>query len=296
MNVSDNNSFNISVIVVAFNPNINQLLELCGNLVQEGAHVIVVDNSEPSCITLEMLPNHCNVINMGANKGIAMAQNFGVDAALSTGAKAIVFLDQDSTLSFGFLSNLVSFLKIEKPGIVSPLCIDDITGAELPFIRLNRLGLPAPIYAGNGLEPIEADIVISSGMAVTSSVFKIVGGFDEGMFIDLVDTDWCIRCRSAGVPIRVIPSVKMRHRIGLKSEKLGPFTVSIHSPARCYYQIRNCFHLFRKSYVSIPFALSELIKVIINRTLLLLVIKGRLPYIRAYARGVKHGFLGIYGR
>ena len=77
--------------------------------------------------------------------------------------------------------------------------------------------------------------------------------FDEGLFIDSVDSEWCLRCRSKQIPIHVVPAAVMRHRVGNRSIRLGRFTILQHNPTRCYYQLRNCFHMMRRKHV--PFAL-----------------------------------------
>jgi rhamnosyltransferase len=137
--------------------------------------------------------------------------------------------------------------------------------------------------------------VISSGTAATREVFEVAGTFDEGLFIDFVDTEWCLRCRSKSISIRVVPSAVMHHRIGSKSINLGITTVFVHSPVRCYYQLRNCFHLFRKGHIPFLFALRETASVFFNRALLLLFVRDRSAYAKAYFRALRDGSRGVTG-
>ena len=117
----------------------------------------------------------------------------------------------------------------------------------------------------------------------------------SGAIIDYVDTEWCLRCRSKGIPVRVVPSAIMHHRIGTNTTKIGPLTVQIHSADRCYYQIRNSFHLFRRRHIPFIFALKEVISTIVNRVLLLFLVENRVLYAKAYLRAIMDGLLGVVG-
>ena len=184
----------IYCIIVCYHPDVLQLFSLCNHLLGDRAKVIVVDNTEvPS---LGELPGGCTLISLGYNSGIAHAQNAGVAAALSAGATVLVFFDQDSRIDSGFLNRLVSAIQAGTPEIVSPLCVDDATGNALPSIRIDRYGLSRPVYPSDASSRYPVDIVISSGTAATREVFELAGTLDDGLFIDFVDDEWCLRCRS----------------------------------------------------------------------------------------------------
>ena len=182
---------------------------------------MLVDNTEQPYLVDRQLPPGCELITLGLNTGIAHAQNVGTAAATAAGADVIAFLDQDSTIEPGLLRTLSRPLNLGVPDIVSPLYCDDVSEAELPSVRVNRYGMTRAVHRGDSSGPYSVDIVISSGTAATKEVFEVAGTFDEGLFIDFVDTEWCLRCRSKQMSIRVVPSAVMRHRIGSKSISLG---------------------------------------------------------------------------
>src|SRR5690606_6704007 len=138
-------------------------------------------------------------------------------------------------------------------------------------------------------------IVISSGTLATREALVTAGPMDERLFIDFVDTEWCLRCRKANVPIELIPGAVMRHRVGNRSLRRGPLTVLVHSAGRCYYQIRNCFLMFRMKHVPFVFAVHQTAAVLVSRFLLLLAMR-RMAYAQAYASGVFDGLRGIVGK
>jgi len=257
--------------------------------------VVLVDNTEQPYLVDRQRPSGCELITLGRNTGIAHAQNAGIAAAVAAGADVIAFFDQDSRIEPGFLPALVAPLNVGTPDIVSPLYCDDTSEVELPSVRVNRYGMARPVRRGDSSGPYSVDVVISSGTAATKEVFDVAGTFDEGLFIDFVDTEWCLRCRSKQISIRVVPAAVMRHRIGSKSINLGVATIFVHSPVRCYYQLRNCFHLFRKSHIPLLFALRETASVFLSRALLLLFVGHRSTYVKAYFRALRDGAKGVTG-
>ncbi len=282
-------------VIVCYCPNVEVLSQLCHAITSDGGQVILVDNSESPTLTGQKLPSGCALITLGTNTGLAHAQNVGVNSAIAAGAHVVAFFDQDSTIKPGFLTTLVSPLSLGKPDIVSPLYVDDTSNDALPSTKVSRHGVSSTVHHYDSLEPYLVDVVISSGTAASVEVFEVAGLFDEDFFIDFVDTEWCLRCRSKMIPIRVIPRAVMKHRIGNRSLNIGFTTVFVHSPVRCYYQIRNCFLLFRKRHIPFLFAIRELVAVFYNRTLLLFIVDEIGAYLRAYSCALIDGLRGVTG-
>lgn len=282
-------------VIVCYRPNLTQMLSLCASLVIDHAKVILVDNSEITSLRGQQLPPNCKLITLGSNTGIARAQNIGIEAAIAYGADIVAFFDQDSKVAKGFLISLVSPLRLGSPEVVSPLYFDDLSNQELPSVRVSKYGISKAVHRGRDTQPYSVDVVISSGTAATKEVFSIAGVLDESLFIDFVDTEWCLRCRSKNIPIRVVPSAIMRHRIGSRSINLGITTILVHNPVRCYYQLRNCFLLFRKKHIPFLFSAKQLISVLLSRTLLLFFVTDRWTYAKAYMSALHDGVRGVEG-
>jgi rhamnosyltransferase len=140
------------------------------------------------------------------------------------------------------------------------------------------------------------DVLISSGTLATRAALAVAGPMDEQFFIDFVDTEWCLRCRSRDIGIEVVGGAVLHHSIGARFVRVGPLTVLVHSPVRCYYQIRNCFLLLRQPHVPRVFALHALVTVLASRILLLLFATDRMAYARAYGAALRDGFRGFGGR
>jgi rhamnosyltransferase len=282
-------------IIVSYRPDVTLLVGLCANVAGDGVKVIVVDNSEVPALDRAAPPGGCTLITLGYNSGIAHAQNVGVEAALSAGASVLMFFDQDLKIERGFVKSLVSAVREGAAEIVSPLCVDDTTGTPLPSVRVSRYGWPTPVHIADAVGRYPVDMVISSGTVVTRQVLETAGGFDDGLFIDFVDAEWCLRCRSMQIPIYVVPSLVMRHSVGLRHFRFGTLTISVHSAVRCYYQIRNSFLLFRKPHIPKVFALKQLAATVVSRIILLFFVEDRLSYLKSYLFAVRDGLKGVTG-
>ena len=92
---------------------------------------------------------------------------------------------------------------------------------------------------------------ITSGALTNVSVWKHLGGFDEDLFIDDVDTDYCIRISKANYKILRVNTVVLNHAVGnirVVNFFGYKFLVYNHSAQRKYYQLRNRYYVSYKSY------------------------------------------------
>lgn len=98
--------------------------------------------------------------------------------------------------------------------------------------------------------------LITSGCIFNVATFRDVGGFDESLFIDLVDFDFCTKLRKSGRKNVLLNKVGMDHRVGNSRTVrwLGKkIVIYNHSPFRLYYQMRNVFSFARKHMTFDPF-------------------------------------------
>jgi len=99
----------------------------------------------------------------------------------------------------------------------------------------------------------EIDELITSGSLLNLSLFKKLGGFDEELFIDLVDNEYCLRARLQDFSIIQFSNIYLAHRLGtevvnssIKSLFLIRKKKEVHSPLRCYYMYRNMLYIENK--------------------------------------------------
>jgi len=281
-------------IVVTYHPRQDVLGRLVSSLNAGECRVIVIDNT-PGPLQFD-LPGACTVARLGDNFGIARAQNVGIGMARDAGALALLFFDQDSTVQPGLVEQLVSRLDVHKPQVVGAVYFDDREGFECPAYKLNQIGYPNKISTGTNTAPFPVDVRISSGSAITAVTFDVAGLMDEGLFLDYVDIEWCLRARARGVPILVDPASSMRHAIGDKTVEVGSLRVFVDSPVRTYYRMRNALLLLRKKDVPVIFAAKEITSELVHHFLQVLLVADRMQRLNAYVLGMWHGLRGVSGR
>ena len=285
---------NIHAVVVTYYPNRNDLETLISQL--QGAAIIpvLVDNSEHEQTWLQDL--QVDYLPQSENLGIAKAQNIGIEHALRSSADAVLFFDQDTVVTKGALIELISTINFDQPQVVAPVFIDKYQKKEYPSLRVNRYGLRRKIRSSGRKSNYQVDAVISSGMLVTRQAIEIVGLMDEDFFIDYVDTEWCLRCRNAGIPIFVNPQSVMEHSIGDKVMDFIFFQVPVHKPFRRYYRVRNSFFLFRKTSVPKMLAIREVLFSIAHQVFLVVFERDRWAHISFFSKAVVDGLMYRTGR
>lgn len=172
-----------------------------------------------------------NIMGSGHNMGIAYALNRTCSYAKLEGYSWILTMDQDSSFNDNDFFDV--FHKTDKNGV----------GIFCPVDGLR-------IYNINQNLPVNVDLAVTSGNIVNLNVYKQVGGFDEKLFIDGVDHDFCFKCTLQGYKIIQFQNILLNHKLGdekeIKTFKGGIVTISFHSPQRTYYIFRNSFYLFAK--------------------------------------------------
>ena len=112
--------------------------------------------------------------------------------------------------------------------------------------------------------------LISSGCVISREAFMRLGRFDEALFIDHVDTEYCLRALLRNVPVYVVPSLVLLHRIGSRRRhKLGSLelTTMNHPGFRRYYSARNAMQLALQYGLRLPVAdRAERADALANRT------------------------------
>jgi rhamnosyltransferase len=149
----------------------------------------------------------------------------------------------------------------------------------------------------SGVAAVECDFVISSGSLVPIEVLEHVGGMEEALFIDQVDTEWCLRARSMGYRVFGVCAAVLEHRLGegVRWFWLGRWRrVFRQKPFRYYYIFRNTLVLFRRGYFEpkfVPFHLAWLAVMLV----VFGVFGGRSGGLRMMLKGLLHGLQGARG-
>ena len=183
----------------------------------------------------------------------------------------------------------------DSSNIYAPTAIDKSTYREYPSIIFNKYGLPSKVYSNDLKELVITDLVISSGVTCSIKIFDLIGLFDEDLFIDFVDVDWCLRAKKAGIKIYIVPKAVMKHSIGTNVIKIGPIICVQHSPIRTYYKVRNSFLMLYKSD-KILFSIKSIFIAITHNFLVSIYSNQKKEYFYFYFKGLIHGIRGKNGK
>lgn len=185
--------------------------------------------------------NNAVILRNERNLGIAAALNRGVAHAGSMGCDWVITLDDDTLLSTSYIDDVLTFVRMGAlPSLGLIACSRDDGGS-------------VPPSGGAGFRIKRT--LITSGSVFDIKTFNEIGGFDESLFIDLVDFDFCTRLRKSGRVLVLLDRVGMAHKVGNSrvTRFLGlKVLVYNHAPFRLYYQMRNPFIFARKHWTFDP--------------------------------------------
>lgn len=287
----------VAAIIVSYNPD-NNLLDSVNLLINQVEKIIIVDNGSKDKnkkdinLIKDIDSKKINIIFNEENLGIATALNIGVKQALNDGYDWILTMDQDSKASSNMIEKMLEVYnnidKNKRDNILSifPNFVDE----RVQSIEENS--------NMSSYEYVDADI--TSGNLLKAEVFDKVGFFDDSLFIDLVDTDFCMRLNEKNIKMIKVRDAILYHSLGeSQSVKSGllKFNTSNHSALRRYYMTRNRFYTWEKYKDLNSFTLNrdknlfkkEFVKIILGE-------KDKVNKIRMVFKGYKDYKKGIRGK
>lgn len=199
----------VAVGVVTYNPDLERLKENLAAILLQVEYLYVFDNCSSNIEEIRGLLNTLGcpfgLIESDSNKGIAVALNVLARTAREDGYTHLILLDQDSVVSSNMVETLV-------------LYADDDVAIVGPQIRDRNV-----VY----LEEFNSEVfpiakVITSGALLNLSIHQVVGGYDERLFVDLVDDEYCYNARLHGYKIMKCNETYITHELGDK-ERVMPF-------------------------------------------------------------------------
>ena len=232
---------NIAAVIITYNTG-NEFSKNVLSLKKHVGEVIVVDNgsNKETLSMLRGLKEEITLIELNENKGIAYALNRGIEYAVNNDFQWVLTLDHDSTVSDSMISNMLSVYnsidESEKEKIVM-LTPKHVEEKQMDVVSKSQ---------ENKWEYVLTEI--TSG-ALTKADFYKNELYDEKLFIDLVDHDYCLRINSMGYKIIRVNSAILIHNLGESIQKkiLGiTITPTNHSALRRYYMSRNRKYIWNK--------------------------------------------------
>jgi len=211
--------------------------------------LVVVDNASPADALAPIVAASrkldFEVIRNSSNLGVAAALNIGVRWARSQGHFFAALFDQDSEMTDGFMAAMLQEYEArplrERIAVVTPRHLEHESG---------EWERPAMAEDGSPL------VAITSGSLMPLGVFDRCGWFEEDLFIDRVDDEYCLRARSMGHTIALCGDAVLYHSVG--SPKMHSFLgirqvrATHHSAKRYYYLTRNRIVMVKRYWRRYP--------------------------------------------
>lgn len=296
----------ICAVVVTYKPDLEVLGRLLDALVPQVASVVLVDNGSETDLQAWNKARQSNageLFLLGENKGIAAAHNVGIQWARNHRAKFVLLMDQDSIPMPDMVAQLQStYVELVAKGIpvaaLGPQFRDSDKGSLSQFVKIGVLGFTR-LACSPASPVVAADIILSSGSLLPLAAIEAVGLMDEGLFIDLVDTEWCLRAKAKGFRIFGVCDAVMTHTLGEQRKRiwfLRQRSVPFHHPFRYYYMFRNSMSLYRRGYIPWNWKLSDLANRFKIVVLFSLIAPNRFACLRMMALGLLDGLKGVGGK
>ena len=295
-------SLSVMAIIVSYQPDLASLRGLLEALRPQVALSVVVDNGSDEDVAGWIAANvrdnlHC--LALGANYGVAAAQNAGVRYAREAGATHVILFDQDSEPAPDMVAHLVAAcLHMESLGYkvaaVGPRYIDSRQNNPPPFIQIRGFRLHRQECRNTG-DVVRVDYLVSSGCLIPMTALEAVGMMREELFIDYVDIEWGLRSRSMGFQSFGACDAIMEHQLGEAPIRFMGKMLPVHTPLRHYYHFRNAVWMYRQNWPPFNWKVRDAHRLLLKFVFYTFMARPRWQHLKMITLGVLHGLRGRMG-
>jgi rhamnosyltransferase len=269
----------VAAVIILYNPS-GEVVKNIQSYASAIDQLFIVDNStKPVKLIQDSFIGKPNVVYLhdGENKGIATRLNEVIQLAKDE-YDWLLTMDQDSRFSsqafFNYIDCVGKFEQKEKVSMFGTNHAEKIT-------------------TGDFCNSVSVKHLITSGSMLNLKVESKIGGFDENLFIDEVDFEYCLRSVLKGFQVIQFTHIFLEHNLGetvyrrsFKTTKLSSRV--LHSPERLYYITRNFLYIRSKYQKTFPGEIKERKKILLNR------IKNNLIYQKQRVTVLKYVMKGLW--
>lgn len=240
----------------------------------------VMDNTEsPDTHIAKALKRYPNVkyVAFEENKGISYALNYAI--AHCSEYEYLLTMDQDSSFYPGDIERYKSRIETMNKSDVAVYGVRyDKDGKQ---IRPDR-------YAKR---------LITSGSIIDLNISRKLKGFDENLFIDCVDFEYCYNAAEHGYKVLELGDIIFNHQLGetkIRRFLWKRYERHEHNAIRRYYITRNNIYLLKKYKGKRNFGrFREAMRALWG---ILLWEENKIPKLNAWMQGIKDGIAGKMGK
>ena len=299
----------MAAIIVTYNPDPNALERGLASIAPQVDLIVVVDNASHNLCSnrVKSLANalgaEMSFISLSNNIGVAAGFNIGAREAQSRGYSFITLFDQDSIPQENMIQKLELSYKMlcnkdPRVAAVGPRYMDPENGKLSSFARFGEFGIKQ-VVCGSPSGIVKADFLISSGSYISMRALSEVGDMEEALFIDQVDTEWCLRARSKGWSVYGVCDAIMSHSLGDSRRRFWFLRwryFACHASFRYYYIFRNTLIMIRRDYVHLNCKMALFLHIAKLAVYMVIVDTERKENLRTIQRGILDGMRGKGGQ
>jgi rhamnosyltransferase len=241
---------NVGGAVILYQPD-KEIVRNILSYVSQLEFLIVLDNSNSKNHKLQeaikSISDKVLFIDNPSNLGIAKCLNKAAQLALERKVDWLLTMDQDSFFEYDSFAKYI--VKLEDAcNVYSKLSILTLEHSKKSI--------------SNNTKPLEiVRSAITSGSIIKLEYWKQLGGFEEKLFIDEVDTEYVFKNLVANLDVVKCNNLFLNHDLGttIQTGYFGSISKSgriIHSPIRIYFMVRNYLYLNKKYAELLPLDVS----------------------------------------
>jgi rhamnosyltransferase len=291
----------IIAAIITYHPDLDHLEKLSMALLHQVDKLLIIDNHSqafnPTRLTTQS-PKVELLINTH-NTGLATAYNQACAIAKAQGFSHIILFDQDSFPAVDMVQALYNAMHKYNydelvVAAVGPKYRDIKGQASSPFVRIKGYHLERVDCNEN--EVVDVDHLISSGSLIDMRALDIVGNFIDELFIDCVDTEWCLRVKHHKLRVLGVGSAVMDHNIGEKYLSVFGRQLPMHTPLRLQYQFRNQIWIIKQPWVSWRWRIIDSIRCLKLFMVYVVFAPNKIKNLSAIAKGITCGLINRMGK
>ncbi|XOQ51809.1 MAG: hypothetical protein ACFWT7_00280 [Succiniclasticum sp.] len=224
-------------VVILYNPDMDVVDNIQSYYPMLDKLYVVDNSSQPNGAVVAAISSLDNVVYIphGENLGISYSLN-EVLRLVKDSHEWLLTMDQDSCFYDGKMEDYIK-------------CLDYVSKSDSPVygVTFATSGTINPLFPEGAV--FEDEVCITSGNIINVRRALEAGGFDENLFIDRVDFDFCFQCQKKGYKLLNYNKVLMKHQLG--DTRTGQFFgvhfwFPDHSYIRFYYVVRNSIYMMFK--------------------------------------------------
>jgi len=211
--------------------------------------VFIIDNSEKrNQEVVDLLQDNEKLIYVfnGENIGVAGALNLAAKKAIEMGFGFLLTMDQDSRFLNSQMADCYGNVFGRLDNLNNIAVISLATRSENRINKeLIKIAREKPFFYKNSL------LAITSGSWINLNLYRKIGEFNEALFIDVVDYDYCLRARLLNFGVIHFVNLFILHKGGIPKIIFNR-NIPLYSPLRMYYITRNHLYFWLRYFGKFP--------------------------------------------